>query len=215
MFNGRPRVARFLGARAIRRIAIISTSFIFLIVAASPRQPINAAPTPQTEPARTRPSQSPQSQTKGGEHERHQADEKRERQAVITGPSLRLEDLERMALQNNPTVAQAEAAIRAAEGRRVQAGLMPNPIIGYAGEELSPRAFGQKSEHYIFAEQEIPLGGKLKKSRGHLRPGEGAGPGGRRRAETAHPECGADALLRGPRRAATRRSARRTRQIGE
>jgi outer membrane protein, heavy metal efflux system len=150
MFNGRPRVARFLGARAIRRIAIISTSFIFLIVAASPRQPINAAPTPQTEPARTRPSQSPQSQTKGGEHERHQADEKRERQSVITGPSLRLEDLERMALQNNPTVAQAEA---------------PNPIIGYAGEELSPRAFGQKSEHYIFAEQEIPLGGKLKKSR--------------------------------------------------
>ena len=42
---------------------------------------------------------------------------------------------------------------------------MPNPIVGYAGEELAPRAFGQKSEHYIFAEQEIPLGGKLKKSR--------------------------------------------------
>jgi cobalt-zinc-cadmium efflux system outer membrane protein len=82
-----------------------------------------------------------------------------------TEPALRLEDLERMALQNNPTVGQAEAAIRAAEGRRVQAGLMPNPIIGYAGEELSPRAFGQKSEHYVFAEQEVPLGGKLKKSR--------------------------------------------------
>ena len=42
---------------------------------------------------------------------------------------------------------------------------MPNPIIGYAGEELSARAFGQKSEHYVFAEQEVPLGGKLKKSR--------------------------------------------------
>ena len=165
MFDGRPRVARFLCASAIHKSAIISTSFIFLIVAASPRRPINAAPTPQTEPARNQTSQSPQSQTKGGEHERHQADEKHERQAVITGPALRLEDLERMALQNNPTVAQAEAAIRAAEGRRVQAGLMPNPIVGYAGEELSPRAFGQKSEHYIFAEQEIPLGGKLKKSR--------------------------------------------------
>jgi outer membrane protein, heavy metal efflux system len=82
-----------------------------------------------------------------------------------TEPSLRLEDLERMALQNNPTIGQAEAAIRAAEGRRAQAGLMPNPIIGYAGEELSVRAFGQKSEHYVFAEQEVPLGGKLKKSR--------------------------------------------------
>jgi cobalt-zinc-cadmium efflux system outer membrane protein len=82
-----------------------------------------------------------------------------------TDPALRLEDLESMALRNNPTVAQAEAAVRAAEGRRVQAGLMPNPIIGYAGEELSLRAFSQKSEHYIFAEQEVPLGGKLKKSR--------------------------------------------------
>ncbi|HEY6401037.1 MAG TPA: TolC family protein [Blastocatellia bacterium] len=79
--------------------------------------------------------------------------------------ALRLEDLERMALRNNPTVAQAEAAVRAAEGRRVQAGLMPNPVIGYAGEELNTRAFDQKSEHYIFAEQEVPLGGKLKKSR--------------------------------------------------
>jgi outer membrane protein, heavy metal efflux system len=79
--------------------------------------------------------------------------------------ALRLEDLERMALRNNPTVGQAEAAVRAAEGRRVQAGLMPNPIIGYAGEELNTRAFDQKSEHYIFAEQEVPLGGKLKKSR--------------------------------------------------
>jgi outer membrane protein, heavy metal efflux system len=70
-----------------------------------------------------------------------------------------------MALRNNPTVEQAEAAVRAAEGRRVQAGLMPNPIIGYAGEELNTRAFDQKSEHYVFAEQEVPLGGKLKKSR--------------------------------------------------
>jgi cobalt-zinc-cadmium efflux system outer membrane protein len=82
-----------------------------------------------------------------------------------TEPALRLEDLERMALQKNPTIGQAEAAIRAAEGRRVQAGLMPNPIIGYLGEELSARALDQKSEHYVFAEQEVPLGGKLKKSR--------------------------------------------------
>src|SRR6266508_6620406 len=141
MANGRPRVARFLGARAFRKTAILSTSFIFLTVAASPRRPINAASMPQTGPARNQPSQSPQSQTKGDEQAQQQTDERRGRQAVATGPALRLEDLERMALQNNPTAAQAEAAIRAAEGRRVQAGLMPNPIIGYAGEELSPRAF--------------------------------------------------------------------------
>src|SRR5262245_4835406 len=112
MANGRPRVARYPGARAFRKIAILSTSCVFLIVAASPRRPINAASMLQTEPTRTRHSQSPQSQTKGDEHAQHQADEKRERQAVITGPALRLEDLERVALQNNPTAAQADAAVR-------------------------------------------------------------------------------------------------------
>jgi cobalt-zinc-cadmium efflux system outer membrane protein len=78
---------------------------------------------------------------------------------------LRLEDLEQMALQANPTLAQADAAIRAAEGKRVQAGLPPNPIVGYAGEELAFRAIGEKSEHLAFIEQTIPLGGKLRKSR--------------------------------------------------
>jgi cobalt-zinc-cadmium efflux system outer membrane protein len=164
MTNGKPRMARFLCASAIRKIAIISTSFLFLIVAGPPRRAFNAAAAPQTEPPRTRLSQSPQPQTRGDEHAQDQANEKRGQQAAVPGPALRLEDLERMALQNNPTAAQADAAVRAAEGRRVQAGLMPNPIIGYAGEELSTRAFGQKSEHYIFAEQEVPLGGKLKKS---------------------------------------------------
>jgi outer membrane protein, heavy metal efflux system len=82
-----------------------------------------------------------------------------------TEPLMRLEDLEQMALQGNPTLAQAEAAVRAAEGRRVQAGLFPNPIMGYSGEELALRAIGEKSEHLFFFEQSIPLGGKLKKSR--------------------------------------------------
>lgn len=81
------------------------------------------------------------------------------------GQPMTLAVLERMALEGNPTLAQAEAAIRAAEGRRVQAGLMPNPVIGYAGEELAFRAIGEKSEHLGFIEQTIPLGGKLSKSR--------------------------------------------------
>ena len=80
-------------------------------------------------------------------------------------PPLQLADLEKMALEGNPTLAQAEAAIRAAEGRRVQAGLWPNPIVGYVGNEFAVRAFGDKSEHLGFIEQTIPLGGKLGKSR--------------------------------------------------
>jgi outer membrane protein, heavy metal efflux system len=86
-------------------------------------------------------------------------------QTVGCGQVLTLADLERMALQTNPTSAQAQAAIRAAEGRRVQAGLWPNPVVGYTGEEFSTRAFNEKSEHFAFIEQTILLGGKLGKSR--------------------------------------------------
>src|SRR5262249_45112629 len=60
--------------------------------------------------------------------------------------------------------AEAQAAIRAADGRRAQAGLWPNPVVGYTGEEFAARAFGDKSEHFAFAEQTILLGGKLGKS---------------------------------------------------
>ncbi len=82
-----------------------------------------------------------------------------------TAPAITLTELEQMALKNNPTLAQANLNIRAAEGRRVQAGLLPNPIVGYSGEEFAFRSFSNKSEHFFFVEQEIPLGGKLKKSR--------------------------------------------------
>jgi len=84
---------------------------------------------------------------------------------AAAGPALTLADIERMAEENNPTLAQAEAAIRAAQGRRRQAGLFPNPTVGYQGEELAFRAFNEKSEHFFFVEQTIPLGGKLGKGR--------------------------------------------------
>lgn len=80
-------------------------------------------------------------------------------------PTLRLEELEQKALQNNPTLAQAEAAIRIAEGRRIQAGLYPNPVIGYRGEELSLRAPSKTSAQMFFLEQSIITAGKLRKSR--------------------------------------------------
>ena len=70
---------------------------------------------------------------------------------------LRLEALEQLALKNNPTLAQADAAIRAAEGRRKQAGLWPNPIAGYEGEGLAfnPRVRAFRSGHGFFVEQNI------------------------------------------------------------
>jgi outer membrane protein TolC len=40
---------------------------------------------------------------------------------------IRLEDLENMALANNPTLGQAAASVQAAAGKRLQAGLYPTP----------------------------------------------------------------------------------------
>ncbi|MBI1760853.1 MAG: TolC family protein [Acidobacteria bacterium] len=82
-------------------------------------------------------------------------------------PPLRLEALEQLALKNNPTLAQAEAAIRAAEGRRKQAGLWPNPIAGYAGEGLAfdPRVRAYQSNQGFFVEQTILTGSKLAKDK--------------------------------------------------
>ena len=91
---------------------------------------------------------------------------KRPRREVIpAGPILRLEDLEAMAIQKNPTLAQAEASIQAAEGRRRQAGMFPNPIAGYFLEEFAFRSPGETMEQGEFIEQTIPLGGKLSKAK--------------------------------------------------
>ena len=84
---------------------------------------------------------------------------------IPEGPVVTLDQLERMATERNPTLAQAEASIRAAEGRRRQAGAFPNPTIGYFGEELAFRDTGNSGEHGVFVEQTIPLGGKLGKSK--------------------------------------------------
>jgi outer membrane protein, heavy metal efflux system len=78
---------------------------------------------------------------------------------------MTLEELERLAAERNPTLAQAAASARAAEGRRRQAGAFPNPVVGYFGEELAFRAARETSEHGVFIEQTIPLGGKLSKAR--------------------------------------------------
>jgi len=81
------------------------------------------------------------------------------------GAALSLQQLEDMALANNPTVQQAQAGVDAARGRARQAGAWPNPVLGYFGEEMSPGATTRWGEHGGFAEQTILLGGKLRLSR--------------------------------------------------
>lgn len=78
---------------------------------------------------------------------------------------ITLADVEQRALQNNPTLAQAGAGVEAARGRAKQAGLLPNPTVGYTGSEISRGPVIRGGEHGVFVEQTIPLGGKLGLSR--------------------------------------------------
>src|SRR5262245_43412706 len=72
--------------------------------------------------------------------------------------SITLEELEQLALQNNPTTAAAAAAIDAARERTRQAGAWPNPVIGYTGEEIKTGDVDRRGQHGFFVEQTIPLG---------------------------------------------------------
>ncbi len=77
---------------------------------------------------------------------------------------LTLDEAQQIARQKNPTLRQAEAGIRAAKAREQQAGLLPNPIVGYSGDEIrGGEAAGGKQGFFI--EQRIVTGGKLGKAK--------------------------------------------------
>lgn len=75
------------------------------------------------------------------------------------------EELERMALEKNPTLFQAAREVDAARGRAKQAGLLPNPIVGYSAEELPLRENQDTGQQGFYVQQTLPLGGKLSTSR--------------------------------------------------
>lgn len=76
---------------------------------------------------------------------------------------LQLNDLEDLALQHNPTLAQAVAAIDQERGVWRQSGLYPNPQMGYLRSDPSG-AGGTRSEG-VFVSQEIVTKGKLRLGR--------------------------------------------------
>jgi cobalt-zinc-cadmium efflux system outer membrane protein len=78
--------------------------------------------------------------------------------AIGTGVSL--EDLEQLALANNPTIKQGQANMQVAAGVVLQVGLYPNPTVGYYGDEIRGGSFGG-GEQGLFVGQTIVLGGKL------------------------------------------------------
>ncbi|MFK8113646.1 MAG: TolC family protein [Rubripirellula sp.] len=52
---------------------------------------------------------------------------------------LTLAEVEEIAVRSNPTLAAAIAKTRAARGKQLQAGLYPNPVVGYHGVEIGLR----------------------------------------------------------------------------
>ena len=77
---------------------------------------------------------------------------------------LRLEDFEKMALASNPTMAQTEANVRIANGLKKQAGLYPNPAVGYYGDEIRG-GYSGGGKQGGFISQTIVTGGKLRAAR--------------------------------------------------
>lgn len=74
-------------------------------------------------------------------------------------PALTLADLERISLENNPTIVQAAGDIDAAVGAAIQAGAYPNPVVGYEADTVG--SAGTRNYQGVFVEQEIKTAGKL------------------------------------------------------
>ncbi|MCE9544143.1 MAG: TolC family protein [Planctomycetia bacterium] len=73
--------------------------------------------------------------------------------------SLTLAELEQMALARHPALMEAAAAIEASRGAAVQAGLRPNPTIGYEGIDIGE--LGTAGKHGGFVSQQFITASKL------------------------------------------------------
>ena len=106
----------------------------------------------------------------GGQHQHHATPEPTPSTAELPrmgksqenpeAPLIELTELQRLAFENNPTLAQADAEIRTGEARKLQSGLYPNPTAGYVGEEIRGGPLGG-GQHGFFVSQTLVTGGKL------------------------------------------------------
>ncbi len=90
--------------------------------------------------------------------------------AEVTPGTLTLADFEQMSLDRNPTLAMAQSGVDVARGRAWQAGLWPNPTVGYVNEVLgtaaAPEYLGTLGEFMgARVRQEIPMANKRRISR--------------------------------------------------
>ena len=81
-----------------------------------------------------------------------------------TAPALNLEGLEQLAMHCNPTLAEAMHAVESSRGKALQAGLPPNPTVGYVGEQIGIEGTAGEMQG-LFVQQSIVTAGKLRLSR--------------------------------------------------
>ena len=80
-----------------------------------------------------------------------------------SGHPLTLSDLQQLAASNSPALKQAAAEVESARGRAVQAGLAPNPVVGYQADTI--RQGDTAGLQGGFIDQTIKTAGKLKLAR--------------------------------------------------
>lgn len=73
---------------------------------------------------------------------------------------MRIEEFQQFALSANPTLRQAAALVNRSSGLARQAGLYPNPSIGYQGDQIRGGSYGG-GEQGAYVQQTFVLGGKL------------------------------------------------------
>lgn len=81
---------------------------------------------------------------------------------TLQGP-LTIEHALAVALQRHPDLGSAAALITVAQGNVIQAGLYPNPVVGFIGDQIGSRG-GAGGQQGPFVSQEIVTAGKLQAS---------------------------------------------------
>lgn len=81
------------------------------------------------------------------------------RLALPTEQPMTLEELEELAMQNNPRVMQALAAITMSQGTTIQAGVSPNPVFGYESDTVGSSF--TRDYQGIYIAQPFKTAGKL------------------------------------------------------
>ncbi len=78
---------------------------------------------------------------------------------IVAPVAFEIQQLQDVALTNSPALAKALARIDAARGKWVQSGLMPNPNVGYIGDDIGEE--GAAGKHGAFVEKRFVRGNKL------------------------------------------------------